>query len=91
MTASREQYPTRAAIARAVCTELDWRTPGGELKLMSARVALLRPLWQAEGSRPGYMDPALWGRYASWMLARHLIPKAVAVDQAMTDAFLPKS
>lgn len=42
MTASPDEYPTRAAIARAVCAELEWRTPGGELKLMSARVALLR-------------------------------------------------
>ena len=34
--------PSRAAIARAVCTEFDWRRPDGRLKDMSGRVALLR-------------------------------------------------
>lgn len=33
---------TRAEIARRVCLRLGWRTPGGSLSLMSARVALLR-------------------------------------------------
>lgn len=37
-----ELYPTRAAIARAVCMELAWRRPDGRLKEMSAKVALLR-------------------------------------------------
>lgn len=35
-------YPTRAAIARAVCDALDWRRPDGRRKDMAARVALLR-------------------------------------------------
>lgn len=34
--------PTRMAISRAVCRELDWRKPDGGLKDMSCRVALLR-------------------------------------------------
>ncbi len=34
--------PTRAAIARQTCDALGWRTPGGRLKAMSCRVALLR-------------------------------------------------
>ena len=33
---------TRTEIARRVCLRLAWRTPGGSLSLMSARVALLR-------------------------------------------------
>ena len=33
---------SRAEIARRVCLRLRWRTPGGSLSLMSARVALLR-------------------------------------------------
>jgi hypothetical protein len=33
---------SRAQIAHAVCDRLQWRTPGGSLSLMSARVALLR-------------------------------------------------
>lgn len=40
--ADRQQYPTRAAISRRVCTVLDWRKPDGQLKAMSCRVALLR-------------------------------------------------
>jgi len=32
----------RAELARRVCRQLDWRTPGGAWSLMSARVALLR-------------------------------------------------
>lgn len=35
-------YPTRAAIARALCEALDWRQGNGRLKDMSARQALLR-------------------------------------------------
>lgn len=38
----RERLPTRAALARAVCRQLDWRKPDGGLKFMSASVALLR-------------------------------------------------
>lgn len=40
--ASSRQYPTRAAIARALCTALAWFKPDGLPKVMSARVALLR-------------------------------------------------
>lgn len=36
------RQPTRAALARAVCRWLDWRKPDGEIKFMSASVALLR-------------------------------------------------
>jgi hypothetical protein len=32
----------RSEIARRVCRRLDWRSPGGQYQLMSARVALLR-------------------------------------------------
>lgn len=38
----RDEHPTRAAIARAVCEALSWRKPDGQGKAMSARVALLR-------------------------------------------------
>jgi len=37
-----EEYPTRAAIARAACQSLAWVKLDGGLKVMSARVALLR-------------------------------------------------
>ncbi len=37
-----QEYPTRAAIARAVCAALAWYKPDGLPKNMSARVALLR-------------------------------------------------
>ena len=37
-----EAYPTRAAIARAVCDALDWQRLDGRRKDMAARVALLR-------------------------------------------------
>ena len=37
-----DAYPTRAAIARAVCEVLDWRRIDGRRKDMAARVALLR-------------------------------------------------
>lgn len=40
--AKPETYPTRAAIARAMCTALNWVKPDGLPKAMSARVALLR-------------------------------------------------
>ena len=40
--ASPQQYPTRAAIARALCNALAWYKPDGLPKAMSARVALLR-------------------------------------------------
>ncbi|MFH0899467.1 MAG: DUF4338 domain-containing protein [Pseudomonadota bacterium] len=34
--------PSRAALARQVCALLDWRSPNGNLKQMSCRLALLR-------------------------------------------------
>jgi hypothetical protein len=37
-----KEHPTRASIARAICQSLSWVKPDGGLKLMSARVALLR-------------------------------------------------
>ncbi|MGH7189851.1 MAG: Druantia anti-phage system protein DruA [Terriglobales bacterium] len=40
--ADRRAYPTRSAIARALCKAVGWRDHKGELKEMSARVALLR-------------------------------------------------
>ena len=40
-------YPTRSAIAHALCEALDWRRPNGQWKDMSARQALLR--MQADG------------------------------------------
>ncbi len=36
------ELPTRIAVARRLCEELDWRSPNGQLKAMSARVAMLR-------------------------------------------------
>ena len=35
-------HPTREAIARAVCADLNWVKPDGQPKVMSAKVALLR-------------------------------------------------
>lgn len=40
--AGAPECPTRAALSRAVCAALDWRTPAGTLKAVSCRVALLR-------------------------------------------------
>jgi hypothetical protein len=40
--ASHQEFPTRAAIAREMCTVLGWLKPDGLPKAMSARVALLR-------------------------------------------------
>lgn len=42
ITCLPQRYPTRAAIARAVCDALGWVRPDGRSKAMSARVALLR-------------------------------------------------
>jgi hypothetical protein len=47
LLAASGAYPTRAALSRAVCELLGWRTPAGQLKAVSCRVALLR--MQAEG------------------------------------------
>lgn len=38
----RRAYPSRSAIARALCEAINWRDHKGELKEMSARVALLK-------------------------------------------------
>ncbi len=40
IAADRSQYPTRAAIARAVCAKLHWLQPDGRLKEMSCYCAL---------------------------------------------------
>ena len=47
LLAHPEAYPTRSAVARALCEALDWRRPNGQWKDMSARQALLR--MQADG------------------------------------------
>ena len=40
LAADRNHYPTRAAIARAVCAQLHWFQPDGRLKAMSCYCAL---------------------------------------------------
>ena len=40
LAADQHQYPTRAAIARAVCAQLHWFQPDGQLKEMSCYCAL---------------------------------------------------
>ena len=40
LAADRDHYPTRAAIARAVCAQLHWVQPDGRLKEMSCYCAL---------------------------------------------------
>ena len=47
LLAHPEAYPTRSAVAHALCEALDWRRPNGQWKDMSARQALLR--MQADG------------------------------------------
>ena len=42
LCADRQGFPTRSAIARALCEAVGWRDQLGRLKEMSARVALLR-------------------------------------------------
>ncbi len=42
LAADRQRCPTRQALARAVCTLLGWKKWDGELKIMSAKMALLR-------------------------------------------------
>ena len=37
-----KKHPTREAIARALCVSLDWVKPDGQLKVVAAKVALLR-------------------------------------------------
>lgn len=36
------ELPNRKAVAMAMCEQLDWRSPNGNIKEMSARVAMLR-------------------------------------------------
>ena len=42
LSAHSEPRLARTQLSQVVCAELDWRKPDGELKQMSARVALLR-------------------------------------------------
>ncbi len=42
LAANAQQCPTRAALARAVCTVFDWRKADGGLKTRSAKMALRR-------------------------------------------------
>lgn len=42
MASDRERYPTRAALARGLCSTFSWTDAKGDSKLMSARVMLLK-------------------------------------------------
>jgi len=59
LAADTQQCPTRAAVARAVCVALDWRKTTGDLKAMSARVALQRMEQQGLVTLPAPTHP-LW-------------------------------
>lgn len=55
-------YPTRAAIARAVCDALDWHRVDRRRKDMAARVALLRMADDGLITLPEPRNPAPNGR-----------------------------
>ncbi len=59
LVADTHQYPTRAALARAVCTLFDWRKADGGPKIMSAKIALQRMEQHGLVTLPAPIHP-LW-------------------------------
>jgi putative hydroxymethylpyrimidine transport system substrate-binding protein len=53
---------------------------------VDATLPLLAP---AEGRPYGYLDPARWQAYASWMAQHDLISSAPSTDEVLTDDLLP--
>jgi len=46
--------------------------------------------YQAEAPRWGEQKAEVWERYYQWMLERKLLPKAINIQQAYTNEFLPE-
>jgi putative hydroxymethylpyrimidine transport system substrate-binding protein len=53
---------------------------------VDATLPLLAP---AQGQPYGYLDPAQWQAYASWMAQHDLISSAPSTDEVLTDDLLP--
>lgn len=69
--------------------ELLKANPSLSRKLVARSLQLLRPAWKGKAPQYGYMSPGQWRVYVQWMLKEKLLPHAVPVARAMTDAFLP--
>jgi NitT/TauT family transport system substrate-binding protein len=67
--------------------------PGlSEPKNASNALAVLQatiPLWQSDGARPGYNDPATWQAMASFMPAYGLLSGPTDATKAYSNAYLP--
>lgn len=60
-----------------------------EPKLVEKTVKLTLPTFDSAG-RVGYQDPDEWEAYIDWAVENEVLPKPVAVKDAMTNEYLPK-
>jgi len=65
--------------------------PGLDRRLQEASVKATMPVFfPADTSKPfGYMDPAEWAAYGSWMAANRLVRTPPDAARALTNEFLP--
>lgn len=59
-------------------------------ELVSESQKWLSGQYQADAPQWGWQSRDVWERYASWMYEQELLPKAIDVDKAYTNEFLPK-
>ncbi len=81
-------YAFAAAHPAQAGQDLLKETTGLSPRLVRASLKLLAPAFDYRVPTVGYQSPSQWRAYLAWMRARHLIQGKVAVDQAMTDAYL---
>lgn len=73
-----------------VLTALLQANPSLSRALVSKSLQDLAPAWNASGRGYGWMDPAAWATFGTWMLEEKWLPAKVDARAALSDAYLPR-
>lgn len=65
-------------------------SPESDPALVRASQAWLSPRYQDDALRWGVQSPQVWARFAEWMHAQGLLPKAIDAAKAFSNDYLPK-
>jgi ABC-type nitrate/sulfonate/bicarbonate transport system substrate-binding protein len=65
------------------------QAPESNADLVRRSQEWLSPYYQADASRWGEQDLAIWQGYADWMADRELLPRHIDAEAAFTNEFLP--
>lgn len=65
-------------------------SPESDPALVRASQAWLSPRYRDDAPRWGEQSPQVWSRFADWMYAQELLPKAIDAAKAFSNDYLPR-